>query len=125
MRYDGRETLFTRPDLPTKPKATPEDRAALLDRLRDQRQELVDNLALVAGDSGTPPTSSLWPLVFVETAIRAVTAVLDAEPTFLGSRLGEPGKPHSAKSTRPVPKTCPKPHRALSGLKRPFGDVPG
>ncbi len=103
MRDDGRETQFTRPDLPTMPKATPEDRAALLGRLRERRQELVDNLALVDGDPGSPPTSSLWPLVYVETAIRAVTAVLNAEPAILSSRLGEPESPHSAKSTRPVP----------------------
>ena len=69
--------LFPPPPPPALPVATQADRVDLLRRLRERRRELVDAYALAAGES--PPPSSLWPLVYVETAIRAVEAVLDAE----------------------------------------------
>ena len=68
--------LFPQAPPPPRPEARPEDRLALLVRLRDRRRELVDAYAVGLDPGGPLSPSAVQPLAVVQAAITAVEAEL-------------------------------------------------
>jgi hypothetical protein len=75
MRDDPQQPLFPAPAPPARPVATPEDRAALLARLRERRRQLIDSYVTGLDPEAPVSPSAVQPLAIVQAAITAVEAV--------------------------------------------------